>query len=79
MNTPSMGEIIPILAETHRVYALEFQGHGCTTGRHTRRAGHLRSGARAHVRSVAGAVRLALQQLTARVDRLDDRRNNPVG
>jgi chromosome segregation ATPase len=24
-------------------------------------------------------VRLALQQLTARVDRLDDRRNNPVG
>ena len=24
-------------------------------------------------------IRLALQQLTARVDRLDDRRNNPVG
>jgi hypothetical protein len=24
-------------------------------------------------------IRLALQHLTARVDRLDDRRNNPVG
>ncbi|GLQ08231.1 oxidoreductase [Devosia yakushimensis] len=31
MNIPSMGEIIPKLAETHTVYALEFQGHGRTT------------------------------------------------
>lgn len=31
MNIPSMGEIIPALAETHRVYALELQGHGRTT------------------------------------------------
>jgi len=31
MNIPTMGEIIPALAETHRVYALEFQGHGRTT------------------------------------------------
>lgn len=31
MNIPSMGEIIPKLAETHKVYALEFQGHGRTT------------------------------------------------
>jgi len=31
MNIPSMGGIIPKLAETHRVYALEFQGHGRTT------------------------------------------------
>jgi len=31
MNIESMGEIIPKLAETHRVYALEFQGHGRTT------------------------------------------------
>ena len=31
MNIPSMGAIIPRLAETHRVYALEFQGHGRTT------------------------------------------------
>ncbi|HEX6587841.1 MAG TPA: alpha/beta hydrolase [Longimicrobiales bacterium] len=31
MNIPSMGEIIPRLARTHRVYALEFQGHGRTT------------------------------------------------
>ena len=31
MNILSMGEIIPMLAETHRVYALEFQGHGRTT------------------------------------------------
>lgn len=31
MNIPSMGEIIEELAETHRVYALEFQGHGRTT------------------------------------------------
>ncbi|WP_226783114.1 alpha/beta fold hydrolase [Oceaniglobus trochenteri] len=31
MNIPSMGEIIPMLAQTHRVYALEFQGHGRTT------------------------------------------------
>lgn len=31
MNIPSMGAIIPKLAETHTVYALEFQGHGRTT------------------------------------------------
>jgi pimeloyl-ACP methyl ester carboxylesterase len=31
MNIPSMGAIIPILAKTHRVYALELQGHGRTT------------------------------------------------
>jgi pimeloyl-ACP methyl ester carboxylesterase len=31
MNIPSMGAIIPMLARTHRVYALEFQGHGRTT------------------------------------------------
>ena len=31
MNIPSMGEIIPMLARTHKVYALEFQGHGRTT------------------------------------------------
>lgn len=31
MNIPSMGAIIPKLAETHRVYTLEFQGHGRTT------------------------------------------------
>ena len=31
MNIPSMGEIIPMLAETHTVYALEFQGHGRST------------------------------------------------
>ncbi|TKT80361.1 alpha/beta hydrolase [Aquamicrobium sp. LC103] len=31
MNIPSMGEIIPRLAETRKVYALEFQGHGRTT------------------------------------------------
>jgi pimeloyl-ACP methyl ester carboxylesterase len=31
MNIPAMGAIIPKLAETHRVYALEFQGHGRTT------------------------------------------------
>ncbi len=31
MNIPSMGAIIPKLAETHKVYALEFQGHGRTT------------------------------------------------
>ena len=31
MNIPSMGEIIPMLAKTHRVYALELQGHGRTT------------------------------------------------
>jgi pimeloyl-ACP methyl ester carboxylesterase len=30
MNIPSMGEIIPMLAETHRVYAIEMQGHGRT-------------------------------------------------
>lgn len=28
MNIPSMGAIIPKLAETHKVYAIEFQGHG---------------------------------------------------
>ena len=31
MNIPSMGSIIPKLAETRKVYALEFQGHGRTT------------------------------------------------
>lgn len=31
MNIPSMGAIIPKLAETHQVYALELQGHGRTT------------------------------------------------
>lgn len=31
MNIPSMGEIIPMLAKTHKVYALELQGHGRTT------------------------------------------------
>lgn len=28
MNIPTMGAIIPKLAETHQVYAIEFQGHG---------------------------------------------------
>jgi pimeloyl-ACP methyl ester carboxylesterase len=31
MNNLSMGKIIPRLAQTHRVYALELQGHGRTT------------------------------------------------
>ena len=31
MNIPSMGAIIPKLAETHKVYAIEMQGHGRTT------------------------------------------------
>jgi pimeloyl-ACP methyl ester carboxylesterase len=31
MNIPDMGAFIPKLARTHRVYALEFQGHGRTT------------------------------------------------
>jgi pimeloyl-ACP methyl ester carboxylesterase len=31
MDIPSMGGIIPKLAESHRVYAREFQGHGRTT------------------------------------------------
>ena len=31
MNIPSMGAIVPKLAETHTVYALELQGHGRTT------------------------------------------------
>jgi len=31
MNIPSMGAIIPALAQNHRVYALELQGHGRTT------------------------------------------------
>ena len=31
MDIPSMGRIIPKLAETHRVYALEMQGQGRTT------------------------------------------------
>jgi pimeloyl-ACP methyl ester carboxylesterase len=30
MNIPAMGEIIPMLAQTHRVYAVEMQGHGRT-------------------------------------------------
>ncbi|WP_253984973.1 alpha/beta fold hydrolase [Pyxidicoccus xibeiensis] len=31
MNIPTMGAIIPKLAKSHKVYALEFQGHGRTT------------------------------------------------
>jgi pimeloyl-ACP methyl ester carboxylesterase len=31
MNIPSMGDIIPKLARTHKVYAIELQGHGRTT------------------------------------------------
>ena len=31
MNIPTMGAIIPMLAKTHKVYALELQGHGRTT------------------------------------------------
>lgn len=31
MNIPAMGGIIPALARTHKVYALELQGHGRTT------------------------------------------------
>ena len=31
MNIPGMGAIIPRLAQAHKVYALEFQGHGRTT------------------------------------------------
>ena len=31
MNIPAMGAIIPRLAESHKVYAIEFQGHGRTT------------------------------------------------
>src|SRR6476660_4047143 len=31
MNIPSMGAIIPMLAKTHKVYAVELQGHGRTT------------------------------------------------
>ena len=31
MNIPTMGAIIPKLATTHKVYALELQGHGRTT------------------------------------------------
>jgi pimeloyl-ACP methyl ester carboxylesterase len=31
MNLKTMGRIIPLLAKTHRVYALELQGHGRTT------------------------------------------------
>ena len=31
MNIQTMGAIVPRLAETHKVYALEFQGHGRTT------------------------------------------------
>ncbi|RPI72247.1 MAG: alpha/beta hydrolase, partial [Ignavibacteriales bacterium] len=30
MDIMTMGKIIPMLAETHKVYALEFQGHGHT-------------------------------------------------
>lgn len=30
MNIPAMGAIIPELAKTHKVYAIEFQGHGRT-------------------------------------------------
>src|SRR2546423_668739 len=31
MNIPTMGAIIPRLAMTHKVYAVELQGHGRTT------------------------------------------------
>src|SRR5437773_6149657 len=31
MNIPTMGAIIPGLARTHKVYAVELQGHGRTT------------------------------------------------
>src|ERR671922_111127 len=31
MNIPTMGTIIPKLAKTHKVYAVELQGHGRTT------------------------------------------------
>lgn len=31
MSIPAMGEIVPMLAETHQVYALELQGHGRTS------------------------------------------------
>ena len=31
MNIPTMGGVVPRLARTHRVYALELQGHGRTT------------------------------------------------
>lgn len=31
MNIPTMGAIVGKLAETHKVYAIEFQGHGRTT------------------------------------------------
>jgi pimeloyl-ACP methyl ester carboxylesterase len=31
MNIPAMGAIVPLLARTHRIYALELQGHGRTT------------------------------------------------
>jgi pimeloyl-ACP methyl ester carboxylesterase len=31
MNIPAMGAIIPLLAKTHRVYAVELKGHGRTT------------------------------------------------
>jgi pimeloyl-ACP methyl ester carboxylesterase len=31
MNIPAMGAIIPKLAKTHRIYAVELQGHGRTT------------------------------------------------
>lgn len=30
MAIPSMGEIVPMLAESHKVYAVEMQGHGRT-------------------------------------------------
>ncbi|EBV3600081.1 alpha/beta hydrolase, partial [Salmonella enterica subsp. enterica serovar Virchow] len=30
MSIPAMGEIVPLLAKNHKVYALEFQGHGRT-------------------------------------------------
>ena len=31
MNIPTMGAIVPMLARTHKVYAVELQGHGRTT------------------------------------------------
>ena len=31
MNIPTMGDIVPLLARTHKVYVVEMQGHGRTT------------------------------------------------
>ena len=67
MNIPTMGDIIPKLAETHKVYALEFQGHGRTDGhrppdhlsqpcRRRRRASWMQSASR---RPTSSAIRWA--------------------